>query len=405
MSAWYSCSANWKRARSASYFWAATTNDEEIGMEFGLIGKKLGHSYSPMIHARLGNYAYELCEIPPENLERFLKSGNYRGFNVTIPYKRDVLPYLNEISPIAQEIGCVNTVIRREDGTLYGHNTDIGGFMHMLRRAGIDPKNRKAAILGSGGTSLTARTALRLLGAKETVVVSRSGPVNYEALHEVHSDIEILVNTTPVGMYPHNGECAVDLSRFPKLCGVVDVVYNPSRTALILNAQALGIPCVSGLPMLVAQAREAAELFMGKKIDPSVDDSILREILSQSLNLVLIGMPGCGKTALGQRLSARMNRPLLDSDEEIVKHAGMSIPDLFAKYGEEYFRALETQVLQDLCKESGCIIATGGGAVLREENRRAMRQNGRLCLICRALENLPRSGRPLSKSQDALQEM
>ncbi|MBQ8972117.1 MAG: shikimate dehydrogenase, partial [Clostridia bacterium] len=188
-------------------------------MEFGLIGKKLGHSYSPMIHARLGDYAYELCEIPPENLERFLKSGNYRGFNVTIPYKRDVLPYLNEISPIAQEIGCVNTVIRREDGALYGHNTDIGGFMHMLRRAGIDPKNRKAAILGSGGTSLTARTALRLLGAKEIVIVSRSGPVNYESLHEVHSDIEILVNTTPVGMYPHNGECAVDLSRFPKLCG------------------------------------------------------------------------------------------------------------------------------------------------------------------------------------------
>ena len=371
-------------------------------MEYGLIGEKLGHSYSPMIHARLADYRYELKEIAPEDLGDFLTERNFKGLNVTIPYKQAVLPYCAELSGVAREVGCVNTLIVRADGSLYGHNTDIGGFIHMLSCAGIDPKGRKAAVLGSGGTSLTARTALKHLGAREIVVVSRKGPVDYDALYAQHADTEILVNTTPVGMYPKNGASAVDLSRLPKVCGVADVVYNPEKTALILDAQARGIPAVSGLTMLVAQAREAAEFFAGRSIGSERIDAIVGEIKSQTLNLVLVGMPGCGKSTLGQAVADALGRRLVDCDSEIVQRAGMSIPDVFARYGEEHFRALETQVLADFSRESGLVISTGGGAILRPENVRAMKQNGRVCFIRRPIGLLPRNGRPLSSSEDAV---
>lgn len=371
-------------------------------MQYGLIGEKLGHSYSPMIHARLAGYAYELREVAPEALDTFLKARDFRGLNVTIPYKQAVLPYCSELSPIAAEVGCVNTLLVRPNGSLYGHNTDIGGFIHMLRRAGIDPKGRKAAVLGSGGTSLTARTALRHLGAREILIVSRRGPLDYEQLYASHSDVEILVNTTPVGMYPGNGASAVDISRLPHLMGVVDVVYNPEKTALILDAIERGIPATSGLPMLVAQAREAAALFSGQDISEGADEQVLAEIRSQTLNLVLIGMPGCGKSSLGEKLASALNRPLIDCDEEIVRQAGMSIPDLFDRYGEARFRELEAKLLREVCREGGRIISTGGGAILRPENIRAMRQNGRVCLIRRPLSQLPRDGRPLSASEDAV---
>lgn len=371
-------------------------------MEYGLIGEKLGHSYSQMIHERLADYRYELKEVAPERLDAFIEARNFRGLNVTIPYKQAVMKHCAELSPEAMEVGSVNTLIVRPDGSLFGHNTDIDGFIYMLRRGEIDPAGAKAVILGSGGTSLTARAALTRLGAREIVTVSRKGPVDYAALYAEHADAEILVNATPVGMYPKNGESPVELDRLPKVRGVADVIYNPEKTALILAAQAKGIPAVSGLSMLVAQAREAAELFAGHAIPAGRVEDIVSEIGAQTLNLILVGMPGCGKSTLGQAVAAALQREFVDCDAEIVRRAGKSIPEIFAQDGEGAFRALESGVLADVCRGHGLVISTGGGAVLRAENRDAMRQNGRVCLIRRALALLPRDGRPLSASEDAV---
>lgn len=371
-------------------------------MEYGLIGEKLGHSYSQMIHARLADYRYELKEIAPERLDAFIEARNFRGLNVTIPYKQAVMKHCAELSPEAMEVGSVNTLIVRPDGSLFGHNTDIDGFIYMLRRGEIDPAGAKAVILGGGGTSLTARAALTRLGAREIVTVSRKGPVDYAALYAEHADAEILVNATPVGMYPKNGASPVELDRLPKVRGVADVIYNPEKTALILAAQAKGIPAVSGLSMLVAQAREAAELFAGHAIPAGRVEDIVSEIGAQTLNLILVGMPGCGKSTLGQAVAAALQREFVDCDAEIVRRAGKSIPEIFAQDGEGAFRALESGVLADVCRGHGLVISTGGGAVLRAENRDAMRQNGRVCLIRRALALLPRDGRPLSASEDAV---
>lgn len=371
-------------------------------MEYGLIGEKLGHSYSHMIHARLADYRYELKEVAPERLDAFIEARNFRGLNVTIPYKQAVMKHCAELSPEAMEVGSVNTLIVRPDGSLFGHNTDIDGFIYMLRRGEIDPAGAKAVILGSGGTSLTARAALTRLGAREIVTVSRKGPVDYAALYAEHADAEILVNATPVGMYPKNGASPVELDRLPKVRGVADVIYNPEKTALILAAQAKGIPAVSGLSMLVAQAREAAELFAGHAIPAGRVEDIVSEIGAQTLNLILVGMPGCGKSTLGQAVAAALQREFVDCDAEIVRRAGKSIPEIFAQDGEGAFRALESGVLADVCRGHGLVISTGGGAVLRAENRDAMRQNGRVCLIRRALALLPRDGRPLSASENAV---
>lgn len=371
-------------------------------MEYGLIGEKLGHSYSQMIHARLADYRYELKEVAPERLDAFIEARNFRGLNVTIPYKQAVMKHCAELSPEAMEVGSVNTLIVRPDGSLFGHNTDIDGFIYMLRRGEIDPAGAKAVILGSGGTSLTARAALTRLGAREIVTASRKGPVDYAALYAEHADAEILVNATPVGMYPKNGASPVELDRLPKVRGVADVIYNPEKTALILAAQAKGIPAVSGLSMLVAQAREAAELFAGHAIPAGRVEDIVSEIGAQTLNLILVGMPGCGKSTLGQAVAAALQREFVDCDAEIVRRAGKSIPEIFAQDGEGAFRALESGVLADVCRGHGLVISTGGGAVLRAENRDAMRQNGRVCLIRRALALLPRDGRPLSASEDAV---
>lgn len=371
-------------------------------MEYGLIGEKLGHSYSQMIHARLADYRYELKEVATERLDAFIEARNFRGLNVTIPYKQAVMKHCAELSPEAMEVGSVNTLIVRPDGSLYGLNTDIDGFIYMLRRGEIDPAGAKAVILGSGGTSLTARAALTRLGAREIVTVSRKGPVDYAALYAEHADAEILVNATPVGMYPKNGASPVELDRLPGVRGVADVIYNPEKTALILAAQAKGIPAVSGLSMLVAQAWEAAELFAGHAIPAGRVEDIVSEIGAQTLNLILVGMPGCGKSTLGQAVAAALQREFVDCDAEIVRRAGKSIPEIFAQDGEGAFRALESGVLADVCRGHGLVISTGGGAVLRAENRDAMRQNGRVCLIRRALALLPRDGRPLSASEDAV---
>ena len=368
-------------------------------MNCGLLGRKLGHSYSPQIHAHLGSYRYALFEKEPEELEAFLKNGDFTGLNVTIPYKKDVIPYLDELSPAAERLGAVNTIVRRPDGRLVGHNTDYFGFRWLVKKSGLAVAGKKVLVLGSGGASNTAVAVLWELGA-DVVVISRSGENNYENLDR-HADAAVIVNTTPVGMYPNTGKSPLSLAHFPALEGVLDVVYNPARTQILLDASARGLITENGLWMLVAQAKESAEWFTGRKIEDEVIARIHRALRRQMENIILIGMPGCGKSTLGQAVAAALQREFVDCDAEIVRRAGKSIPEIFAQDGEGAFRALESGVLTDVCRGHGLVISTGGGAVLRAENRDAMRQNGRVCLIRRALALLPRDGRPLSASEDA----
>ena len=368
-------------------------------MRCGLLGKKLGHSYSPLIHSRLADYRYELFEKREDELGEFLRSGCFDGLNVTIPYKKAVIPYLDEVSDTARAIGSVNTIVRRADGTLCGDNTDAFGFSRMISDSGIDVTGAKALVLGSGGASLTACHVLRQLGAKEVIVISRSGENNYENLSR-HADAEIIVNTTPVGMYPENGKAPLSLRRFPRCRGVLDVIYNPVRTALSLEAEELGIPCRTGLLMLVAQAKRAAELFLGQPIPDEKIGAIERELSASMQNIVLIGMPGSGKSAVGKALAALLDRPLIDADEAFTEAAGMKPSEYLPKFGEPAFRDLECEVLAELGKRSGCIIATGGGCILREENYRSLHQNGRIFWLQRELSALPTEGRPLSQSTD-----
>ncbi len=374
-------------------------------MEYGLIGAKLGHSYSVPIHAQLGGYDYRLCELDEAQFADLMKRRGFRGVNVTIPYKQLAFSLCDALSDTARAVGCVNTVIVRPDDSLYGHNTDIGGFIAMAHRAGVQIAGKKVAILGSGGTSLTARAACRSLGADEIVVVSRRGPVDYEALYRDHADARVLINTTPVGMYPNNGQSAADIDRLPGLEGVLDVIYNPDKTALVLDAEARGIPAAGGLYMLVEQARLAAELFTGRAIPESETARIHAQLRGEALNVILVGMPGCGKSRVGRALARRMGRPFVDADDEIERAAGKPIPEIFATEGEAAFRALEHRVLCETCQEKGRVIATGGGAVLRQDNVRAMRQNGRVLLLRRALNALSMDGRPLSTSREALENM
>lgn len=367
-------------------------------MQCGLLGRKLGHSYSPQIHNLLGDYSYVLFEKEPEELENFLKNWDFSGLNVTIPYKKVVIPYLSELSPTAQKMGCVNTVLRRSDGTLYGHNTDYFGFTSLVRHAGLSVAGKKVLVLGSGGASNTAVAALKDLGASP-VVISRSGENNYGNLH-LHRDAAAIVNATPVGMYPNTGVSPIDLGLFPHLEGVLDVIYNPARTQLLLDAEKLGIPRENGLWMLVAQAKEAAEVFTGGKISDEVIEKIYRELSHQMKNIVLIGMPGCGKSTIGTLLAEKLGRTLADADEKIISLAGKSIPDIFAQDGEPTFRDWETQALAELGKQSGLVIATGGGCVTQKRNYPLLHQNGYLVWLERDCSVLPTDGRPLSQAND-----
>lgn len=371
-------------------------------MQCGLLGRVLGHSYSPQIHGYLGSYAYDLFEKEPEELADFLKNGDFTGLNVTIPYKKTVLPFLDELSPTARKMGCVNTIVRREDGSLYGHNSDFFGFQSLVRHSGIAVDGRKALVLGSGGASCTAVKALEALGTKP-VVISRSGDNNYQNLW-LHKDASIIVNTTPVGMYPNTGAAPLDLRVFPHLEGVLDVIYNPARTRLLLDAEGLGIPNENGLWMLIAQAKESAEYFTGEALHDSVIEAIYRKLRGQMRNLVLIGMPGCGKSTIGAALAEKLNRSLVDADERIVSLAGKSIPEIFAQDGEAVFRAWETKALEETGKQSGLILATGGGCVTREENYSLLHQNGVIVYLKRDISLLPKDGRPLSQknSLDAM---
>ena len=366
---------------------------------FGLLGRKLGHSWSVPIHAALGCRGYRLIELEPEALPAFLRNTNIGGCNATIPYKRDVMAYCDVIDDAARDIGSVNTLVRRKDGKLYAWNTDAAGFCYMLRRAGIDVAGGKVVILGSGGASLTAQAMCRHLGAREVVVISRSGENNYENLSR-HADADIVVNTTPVGMFPGNGAAPVDLAAFPACRGVADVVYNPRRTALLLQAEALGIPCTDGLPMLVAQAKAAEEHFFETAIPDSENERILSQLRQETSNIVLIGMPGCGKTTVGQALARLTGREAIDIDQRIVQTAGRSIPDIFARDGEAAFRELERRETAEAGKLSGKIILTGGGVVKDPRNYASLRQNGRIYHLTRNLDALPTDGRPLSQETD-----
>ena len=367
-------------------------------MHVGLLGKTLGHSYSPAIHALLGSAPYGLFEKSEAELPDFLKNGDFRGLNVTIPYKKAVVPYCAQLSDTARALGSVNTIVRRADGTLYGDNTDYYGFMSLVRQSGIDPKGKKALVLGSGGASVTVCAVLGALGA-EVVVISRSGADNYDNLAR-HADAKILVNTTPVGMYPHNGAAAVNLQSCPDCEAVFDLIYNPARTALMLQAESLGIPCFGGLHMLVAQAKRSSEQFQNRAIGDSETLRIEGILRREMQNIVLIGMPGCGKSTVARRLGAALNREVCDSDALVEEMAGMPIPEIFARYGEEEFRRLETQALQELGKRSGIIIATGGGCVKRQENYAPLHQNGVIFWLQRDLAALPTDGRPLSQQND-----
>ena len=371
-------------------------------MQCGLLGRKLGHSYSPQIHSHLASYKYTLFEKEPEELEAFLKNGSFTGLNVTIPYKKDVIPYLDELSPTAKRLGAVNTIVRREDGSLIGHNTDYFGFCSMVGRSGLAVAGKKVLVLGSGGASNTAVAALEEMGA-QVVVISRSGENNYDNLH-LNADAAVIVNTTPVGMYPKTGVSPISLERFQKLEGVLDVVYNPARTQLLLDAESRGLIAMNGLWMLVAQAKESAEWFAGVQIPDGKIAQIHGLLRAQMENIILIGMPGCGKTTVGQALATMQGKRFVDVDAVLEERVGRKITDIIPTDGEEAFRQMETDTLAELGKQSGLVIATGGGCVTRERNYPLLHQNGTILWLTRDLNKLPTHGRPLSQT-GKLQQM
>lgn len=373
-------------------------------MKYGLIGRSLVHSFSKNIHRELGDYVYNYYEVNKEELPSLLKEEGIGGFNVTIPYKQEVIKYCKSLSPSAEMIGSVNTLVYDKDRNITGYNTDYDGFIYLLKRRGIEIKGASVLILGSGGTSLTARVAAADLGADKITIVSRKGPVTYENL-EPYYDSTVIINTTPVGMYPNNGESLIDLSLFKKCKAVVDVVYNPLKTKLILQAESHGIKATGGLPMLVAQARTASELFTGQAISDNKVEDIIKSLSKEKENIVLVGMPGCGKSSIGAVLAKLTGKELIETDTLVEEQEGKTIPEIFEEKGETYFREVEKAMVASAGKRSGVIISTGGGVILNKENLEPLKQNGRIYFIKRPIENLSRDGRPLSKSFEALKEM
>ena len=363
----------------------------------GLLGQKLGHSYSPQIHRQLSDYSYQLFEKEPEQIEKFLKSEEFQGLNVTIPYKKTVIPYCDSLTNQARKIGAVNTIVRRPDGTLIGHNTDYFGFSSMAQRTGVNFAGKKVLVLGSGGASNTVCCVMKELGAK-VVVISRTGENNYQNL-PLHKDCAAIVNTTPVGMYPHTGASPLDISIFPKLECVMDLIYNPLRTKLLSDAQDRGIATENGLWMLVAQAKESAEWFMSQTIADEKIEEIYRQLKTQKENIVLIGMPGSGKSTTGRLLAEKLGRKFIDSDSVIEDKIGKPIREFLCADNEQEFRKIETEVLSEVCSQSDLVIATGGGCVTIPENLPILRQNGKVIWIKRDISQLSTAGRPLSQQQ------
>ncbi len=383
-------------------------------MEYGLIGEKLPHSFSKEIHKLIGEYSgnkydYSIKEIVPENVDSFIKNKDFRGINVTIPYKETVIPFLDEIDDAAREIGAVNTIVNR-DGRLCGYNTDFYGLRDLIIHTGIDLSSKKVLILGTGGTSKTARFVCRDLKAGQILIVSRHKTEDtntYEEVYNDHADADVIINTTPVGMYPNDGNTALDIDRFNRLSGVIDVIYNPLKTALIRKAEIQGIACAGGLRMLVTQAVYAYSLFMNRTdIDlKGITDRVYKDIYRDKLNFVLIGMPGCGKTTVGRRLAQAYDKVFVDTDDMIIEREGRKITDIFASNGEGYFRDVESEVIREVSAKGGSIIATGGGAILRESNVDSLRSNGILVFLDRPLEDLiPTDDRPLASDKDMIKK-
>ncbi len=380
-------------------------------MEYGLLGEHLPHSFSPEIHKAIGEiigeYKYELFEISPEEVENFLIKRDFKGINVTIPYKQAVIPYLDYLDEAAKAIGAVNTVVNK-NGKLYGYNTDFGGLFALFQKIGVDPNGKKAIILGNGGTSKTAEAVLNAFGAQtvlKTDLTATEGVITNEEAVLEHSDAEILVNTTPMGMFPNINGMAVDPKDFPNLKGAVDVVYNPLSTDFVQRAQTLDIPSEGGLYMLVMQAVLAAEKFFDTEIPKEKADIIYKKLLAKKRNVVLIGMPASGKSTVGKALSKELGMPLFDSDVEIVKKKHRTIPAIFAEKGEEFFRKVESEVIAELSLKTGSIIATGGGVVLNPENIRLLSKNGRIYFLDKPLESLvPTLDRPTAQNREAIEK-
>ena len=377
-------------------------------MKYGLIGEHLKHSYSCEIHAQIADYEYELHEIPPSGLGGFLKKREFNAINVTIPYKQDVIPYLDEISDTAKRIGAVNTIVNR-NGRLYGDNTDFAGMLALAKHIGVDMKGRKVLILGTGGASKTGHALAEYMGAQSVYYVSRSGKdgsISYEQAVTEHGDAQIIINATPVGMFPKQDGRPIDISAFPKLEGVIDAIYNPLRTNLVLDAQERGIPAEGGLYMLSAQAVHASAVFRDIPLDESLVDKAFKSVKNDKQSIVLIGMPSSGKTTVGRILAEKCGKQRADTDEYIVRKIGMPISDFFAKHGEAEFRKIEKETVAELSATGGRIIATGGGAVLDAENVRALKQNGVLVFLDRRPENLiATDDRPLASRRSALEKL
>ena len=376
-------------------------------MTYGCIAEHLGHSFSALIHARLADYKYELCELSPCEVDGFMRARDFRAINVTIPYKQTVIPYLDEVDEIARRIGAVNTIVNR-DGRLYGYNTDFAGMCALIERMGVSLCGKKVAILGTGGTSRTARAVAAHLGAGEILVVSRTareGVIDYATLRAAHTDTEILINTTPVGMYPEIEGTPVEPEIFTKLSGVIDAVYNPLSTVLVSRARAMGIPAEGGLYLLVAQAAFAVEHFLNIRVPRQRIEEVYLDVLRQKRSIVLVGMPGCGKTTLGRMLAERLGMDFVDSDEAIVRREGRPIPEIFASQGESVFRDMEADAIrEEIAPRGGCVVATGGGAILRPENVFRLKQNGILIFLDRPLGQIAATGdRPLSRDREMLQ--
>jgi len=376
-------------------------------MKYGCIGKKLSHSFSKIIHKKIGLYDYELFEIEENRLEDFLLEKNFAAINVTIPYKEKVIPFLDYISEEAKNIGAVNTIIKK-DGNLYGYNTDFLGMKSLIEKNGIDVKGKKVLVLGSGGTSKTANAVLKACGADEVITVSRTAgenSISYADSIELHNDAQIIVNTTPVGMFPIIDNAPIEIDNFYRLEAIIDAIYNPLRTVLVSNGIRKNIKAVGGLYMLVAQAFYAAQFFIDRELDKSIIDKIYNELLLEKENIVLIGMPGCGKSTIGKILASELGKEFIDSDDEIVWLAKKTIPEIFEEIGEKGFREFEAEAIRKIASRQNCVIATGGGAILNENNVNMLKMNGRVFFIDRDIEFLVTSDdRPLSSNRELLEK-
>ena len=376
-------------------------------MKYGLIGEHLGHSFSKTIHEKIADYVYEIKEIEPDKVEEFMRAREFSGINVTIPYKEKVIPMLDYVDDSAKKIGAVNTVVNR-NGKLYGYNTDYSGMKALVLRVGAEINGKKVLIIGTGGTSKTARAVVTDLGAKEIIFVSNiqvEGALSYEEVYANHTDVDVIFNTSPVGMYPKNNSCPIDLSKFDKLTALIDVVYNPIKTKLVREAQARGIKAEGGLYMLGAQAVYAYEHFSGNKATKELCDCVYNDVINEKSNIILIGMPASGKSSVGKKVASLTGKQFIDTDEEIVKSEGKEISTIFSESKEAYFRDIESKIIENVSKFNGYVIATGGGAILREANCDNLRQNGKLYFLDRDLELLiPTSDRPLSSDRASIEK-